>query len=294
MASTEKGNLVVDVVSKAISSLLKWRKLHSRKPLQLSNSLSADAEEESFEEAGDINDGDDFIYLLLTLKRVPPPEFSQIPHKITLPYPIHSFTHQSFNLCLIIDDRPTKSPHKITSEDALKRIKAQDVPISKVLKLSKIKSDYASFEKRRHLYQSFDMFFADKRLIPLLPKYLGKQFYKKKRKVPVPVDLRNSSNWKEQIEGACGSALLCLGSGTCSVLRIGNCGVRNGMGKDQIVENVLAAIKGLVEIVPRKWGGVKALHLKLSDSLSLPIFEAGPGSGIEIDGVVKEKGLRGT
>ena len=92
--------------------------------------------------------------------------------------------------------------------------------LQQVLKLSKLKSDYKSFEAKRKLYDSYDMFFADRRLVPLLPMVLGKQFFKKKRKVPLPVDLLHS-NWKEQIGTACSSALLCLSTGACSVVRVG-------------------------------------------------------------------------
>lgn len=136
------------------------------------------------------------------------------------------------------------------------------------------------------------MFFADARLVPLLPSVLGKQFYKKKKKVPVPLDLRGRVGWKGQIERACGSAVLCLGTGTCSVMKVG----KNGMESGEIVENVVVAIKGIAEVVPKKWGGIRALHLKLSDSLALPIYDAmaevraNVEDGIDLDGR-KKKGV---
>ncbi|KAJ0043709.1 hypothetical protein Pint_19235 [Pistacia integerrima] len=110
------------------------------------------------------------------------------------------------------------------------------------------------------------MFFADKRVVTLLSKLLGKHFFKKRKKIPVPVDLKHK-NWKEQIEKVCGSALLYLRTGTCSVLKVG----KVSMDAKEIVENVMAAINGIAEIVP---GNVRSLHLKMLESLALPVYQA--------------------
>ncbi|KAK4373440.1 hypothetical protein RND71_008824 [Anisodus tanguticus] len=248
-------------VRKAVNALLKWKKLHSKKTDNL-NSLSEEEETEVLD--------DNFIYLQLTLKKIPPKELTN-PHKITLFHPIQSFS----NICLIIDDRP-KKPHnsktKLDVETVQKKLKSLEIPITKVLKFTKLKAEYKSFEAKRVLYGSYELFLADKRVVNLLPGVLGKQFYKKKRKVPVPVDLRRDSNWKEEIERAFSSTLLCLGSGTCSVLKVG----RNGMESGEVMENVLGAIEGIVEFVPKKMGGVRAFHLKFSESLALPVYEVLP------------------
>ncbi|XP_027099634.2 uncharacterized protein [Coffea arabica] len=260
-------------VTKAVKALIKWRKFH---PITTQNKPAA-GEEEKQEFLGDEdgNEEEDFIYLLLTLKKIPPKDSSKIPHKISLPNPLHSLADGNVSLCLIIDDRPIKSPYRITAEFAQKKVKSEDIPIDKVVKLSKLKSDCKTLEGRRKLYQSYDMLFADKRVVSLLPGVLGKQFYKKKRKIPVPLDLRSRDNWKEQIERAVNSALLCFGSGSCSVVKVGKCG---GMGSHEIVENVFAAVKGISEVVPKKWDGIRALHLKLSDSLALPVYDGNLGS----------------
>lgn len=302
MASHSQTRNIVseDRVRKAVKALIKWRKLHPKTP-QNQNPNNLEDENEAKEAGFDgeygygDTDEDGFLYLLLTLKKIPPKDFSKIPQKILLPHPLNSLAEGSLKLCLFIDDRPIKSPYRITSEAAQKRIKSEGIPITKVLKLSKLKSEYNSFEARRKLCNSFDMFFADRRVYPLLPKYLGKQFYKKKRRLPVPLDLRQSNTtWKEQIENACNSSLLSLGSGTCNALRIGRCGSSNVMGSEEIVENVFAAIAGIVEVVPKKWNGIRALHLKLSDSLALPIFDAIPDQKlITEDYGIKEEGKQG-
>ncbi|KAK9271953.1 hypothetical protein L1049_002320 [Liquidambar formosana] len=247
-----------ETVKKAVNALLKWNnaKSKSQKPQLLSQ--------------------DDYIYLILTLKKIPPKGRTN-PYKIPLPHPLHSLDSQ---LCLIVDDRPKS---KLTKDAVKKKIQSENISVvSKVLKLSKLKSDYRPFEAKRKLCDSYDMFLSDKRVIPLLPKLLGKHFYKK-RKMPVPVDLSHK-NWKEQIERACGSALLYLRTGTCSVMRVG----KDSMDRDEIVENVAAAIGGVVEIVPKKWAGVRSFHLKFAESLALPVYQALPDVRLKIEGV-KEK-----
>ncbi|KAF7154630.1 hypothetical protein RHSIM_Rhsim01G0116600 [Rhododendron simsii] len=250
-----------ETVQRAVAALLKWRlsKSKTQKPQLLD---PAD---------------EDFVYLILTLKKIPTKPRTNA-HRIPLPHPLFS-PDASSSLCLIVDDRPNS---KLTSEAAKKKITAEGIPVDKVIRLSKLKSDYKPYEAKRKLCNSYDLFFADKRVIPLLPRLLGKQFFKKK-KIPLPVDL-TQNNWKEQIERACSSGLFYLRTGSCCVVRVG----KVSMGAGEIAENVVAAIEGVVEVVPKKWGGVRSFHLKLAESLALPVYQAIPDAKLKIEGV---KGL---
>lgn len=259
MAVARTDRIKEDVVRKAVNALLKWKKkkkLHT----QFDHEVAHEVEEEEEE------DGDDFIYLSVTLKKVPTQDLTRTPHQIPLRHTLLSQDYSSLNCCLIVDGK------KITSEAAHKMLQAKRIPsIKQVLRVSKLKSDYKSFDSKKKLYGSFDVFFAVKSVVPLLPKVLGKVFYNKKKKIPVPVELRaDGSNWKGEIEKACKSSLLCLSGGTCSVVRVGRCGVTE---TEEIVENVFEAIDGVLEIVPKKWGGIRCFHLKFSNSLALPIYE---------------------
>ena len=111
---------------------------------------------------------------------------------------------------------------------------------------------------------------ADRRVIEKLPEILGKVFYNKKKKIPVPVELRRDGDWKEEIEKGFCSSLLWLSKGSCSVVKVGRFG---GMEVEEIVDNVVAAAGGVAEVVPKKWVGVKSFHLKFFDSLALPIYQ---------------------
>ncbi|KAK2994467.1 hypothetical protein RJ640_008835 [Escallonia rubra] len=226
---------------------------------------------------------DEFLYLTLTLHKIPPEQISRRtnPYKIPLPHPLHQ--PSSAESCLIVDDRPNSG---LTSAGAKEKIKTENIPVTKVLKLSKLKTDYKPFEAKRKLCNSYDLFFVDKRAVPLLPKLLGKEFFKKK-KLPLLVDLTHK-NWREQIERA-GSACLLYLRGTCSVVKVG----RLSMEVGEVVENVLMGIDGVVGLVPGGWGGVRSVHLKLRDSVALPVYQAVPEMRLKIRGIersVEENG----
>ncbi|PHU10860.1 hypothetical protein BC332_22720 [Capsicum chinense] len=244
-------------VEKAVNALLRWK--DSKSKIQKPQLLPQD----------------DFIYLNLTLKKIPPKPRTNA-YRIPFPHPLHD---ASAELCLIIDDRPNS---KLTSEAAKKIVKAQNIPVTKVIRLSKLKTNYKPFEAKRKLCDSYDLFLVDRRIVHLLPKLLGKQFFKKK-KLPLPLDLMHK-NWKEQVERACASGLFYLRTGTCCMMRVG----KGSMESEQIVDNVVEAIKGVVQVVPKKWGGVRSLHLRLSDSLALPLYQTLPDIKLKIQGF-KEK-----
>ncbi|KAL1827312.1 hypothetical protein DCAR_0206472 [Daucus carota subsp. sativus] len=243
-----------ETISSAVSALLKWK------------------ETKSASEKAQLLPQNDFFYLTLTLEHIPQEGRRVNPYKIPLPHPLV----QDSEICLIIDDRPKS---KLTSKEAKKKVQADGINVAKVLNFSKLKSDYKTFEAKRKLCDSYDIFFAAKGLIPLLPKLLGKSFFKKK-KAPLPVDLSHK-NWKEQIERACGSGLFYIKKGTCSVVKIG----RLSMEEGEVLENVVEGIKGVIELVPEGWEGVRSFHLKLSGSPGLPLYEAVPDIKLKIEGV---------
>ncbi|GKC48730.1 ribonuclease H-like domain-containing protein [Tanacetum coccineum] len=68
----------------------------------------------------------------------------------------------------------TDPTQKFTSKQAKEKIASKGIQVSK-----------------RKLCDSYDMFYADKRVVPFLPKLLGKHFFRS-RKLPLGVDLGHS------------------------------------------------------------------------------------------------------
>jgi hypothetical protein len=70
-------------------------------------------------------------------------------------------------------------------------------PSSQIIGLHKLRTKYESHEAKRQLCGSYDLFLADERVVPSLPKLIGKSFFRK-RKQPVPVNIM-SPNFPEQV-----------------------------------------------------------------------------------------------
>ncbi|KAJ8439624.1 hypothetical protein Cgig2_021000 [Carnegiea gigantea] len=249
-------------IDRAVKALLKWK---SQKPIALKPSFD-----------------DEFIYLILTLINPPwknRPPISNNPHTIPLPNPLISPYSPTFRICLLVKDR-----YSLSSKQ---KIESELLPISNVIKLSKFRKEYESFENKKKLCDSYDAFFTDKSMIPVLPRLIGRYFYKR-RKDPIGIEL-GRSDWKEQIAMALGSAMLFLRTGTCSVVKV----ARESMGREKIVENVAAAIGGVVGVVPKKWKNVRALHLKFPESLAMPIYDGEIDDGGEEMGVLGVENFKG-
>lgn len=80
-------------------------------------------------------------------------------------------------ICLI-----TKDPQRFYKD----LLAAQNINfISRVVDVTKLKGKWAPFEARRQLAGEYGLFLADERVVPLLPKLLGKVFFQKKKWVSV-------------------------------------------------------------------------------------------------------------
>ncbi|GLJ47172.1 hypothetical protein SUGI_0995830 [Cryptomeria japonica] len=236
-------------VEKAVGSLLKWVKSRAqdKKPQHVEH--------------------DELLYMVATLKKVSD-DARKNPYRIPLCHPLFPLDG-SQEICLLVNDKEKG----MNADFARRKLKEEGLPISNVLKYSKLRTHYHSFEARKKLFESFDIFMADKSVIPLLPKALGKGFFKKKKN-PIPVDLSHKQ-WRAELELACGSAFLNFGKGTCCFGKI----ARVSQTRQEIVENVVGFIDGLASVIPKKWGNIRALHLKSLESLALPLYQSVPDNG---------------
>jgi ribosome biogenesis protein UTP30 len=139
--------------------------------------------------------------------------------------------------------------------------------VAKVVGISKLKTKYESYEAKRQLCASYDLFIADERVLPSLPKLLGKSFFKKKKQ-PVPVRL-TGKDWAAQVRRACEATYLILTGGSSLNVRV----ARSSQTEEQCVENVLAGLDAAVEKLPGKWKGIKAVYLRTAGSVALPIYQ---------------------
>lgn len=159
---------------------------------------------------------------------------------------------------------------------------------------------YHSYESRAQLRDTHDLFLADDRIITYLPKILGKTFLATTSKRPIPVRLaatkhksakanaalpstkakKEHSELKsvttpelmaKEIERTLSMVLVNLSPSVTTSVKIGLASFKT----NQVKENLEAVVAGMiVKYVPRKWRGVKAIHIKGPNTMALPIWLA--------------------
>lgn len=208
-------------------------------------------------------DDDAFVTLVLSLKKVP--EVARVkPFQI----PLQHSLYQDKSICLF-----TKDPHQPIKQHL------EENPIEgidKVMGVMKLRKNYRQYEDKRKLLQTYDLFLADERILPLLPACLGKKFFDKKRQ-PAPVNL--TRNLTTALEGARDSTYFFLNAGPTCMVKIG----RTGFAKQQVVENVMSSINAIVDRIPKKWKNIQAIFIRTHDSVALPVYNALPSGTVKAD-----------
>ncbi|KAG0581098.1 hypothetical protein KC19_4G224700 [Ceratodon purpureus] len=255
--SGRKGGRVDAVlVGKAVDALLKW-----------SGAQKQQAKAQLLED-------DQLVYVVVGMNKVPDKGRTN-PCSVTLPHPLYQMDG-SREICLIVSDRENGKV-KLNKQTAKGRIEKEGLNIAKVIPLSKLKKDYFSFEAKRKLCGSYDIFLADDRILGELPKLLGKAFYKKK-KHPIPVNLTRAQ-WAGQITAALNSTFVYVSGGTCSVVKV----ARVSQTREEIIANVNAVVEGVAQQIPRKWANIRALFLKTLESVALPLYQSLPEMPLKIE-----------
>jgi len=200
---------------------------------------------------------DETMFLTLGLRKIPQTE--KKPRKIALP---HAYNTNS-DVCLI-----TKEPGKVVKQ----KLQEQGVTsITKVISLTKLRKEHKTFALKRELAASYDMFLCDDRIYHFAVKTLGKEFFKQ-RKEPIPIRL-TYVDWKTEISKSLNCALLRLGHGPCSTIKVGSI---TEQSEKELTENAVHLMKMIGSKIPGSWKNVKSFHLKSTSSVALPVYQASP------------------
>lgn len=217
------------------------------------------------EKAPQLLEDDELIYLSIALKKAPQASRKDKPIRIPIPHPL--YTADGASICLFVRDHKGEG-HK-EAKHMLSKLEQQG-HVNKVLGLSKLRTKFESHEAKRQLCDQYDIFLADERILPSLPKLLGKSFFKKKKQ-PVPVDLR-AKDFPAHVKRAVAATYMLKPTGTCITVRV----ARASFSRQEVADNVNAAIAAVAAKLPKKWAGVGAVYLKTSDSAALPLYQSLP------------------
>lgn len=233
------------------------------------------------------------IWLILTGKKFLTDQQRLKPRKIALPHSLNSSSTTS--ICLI-----TPEPQRLFKDTIAHPSFPTSLSqrITKVISIEKLEKKYYSFESKRQLRDSYDIFLADDRIITYLAKILGKTFYKTTPKRPIPVRLEASKPKEEknaalpstrprkepsdpksiatplqaakEIERTLSTAQIHLSPSTTTAIKVGYA----SFTAEQVAANVEAAIAGLTDNLIA-WRNIRAVHVKGPNTMALPIWLAG-------------------
>jgi len=202
------------------------------------------------------------IWLQIAVKEVHA-EAKLKPHKIPIKYPL--VDPRSSAVCLI-----TKDPQR-EYKDLLEQAGVRF--INRVVGIEKLKGKFKSFEARRALLRENALFLADDRVIPLLPRLLGKIFFTAKKQ-PIPVCLKRK-DLKGELERAIHSTYMHQNRGTCTSVKLGTL----SQTPAQVLANLETALPAIIAAVRGGWENVQSLSIKSTKSTSLPIWSCKLGTG---------------
>ncbi|KAI5795244.1 ribosomal protein L1p/L10e family-domain-containing protein, partial [Geopyxis carbonaria] len=146
--------------------------------------------------------------------------------------------------------------------------------ITKVVDVAKLKAKFKSFESKRQLAESHDVFLADDRIVTTLPKILGKSIYKRSAQIPIPLSLAETTSpaqLTKAVRKALDSTYLHLSPAASTSVRV----ALSSHTPEAMAANIIAAVSVLTESkIPGGWRNIRSLHIKSPESAALPIWMA--------------------
>ncbi len=158
------------------------------------------------------------VQVQFTLLRTPGSPSSK-PTRIMIPHPMFHLKSgeegilEEPEICLIV-----KEESKQWCQEMIERFPEQMGCIKKVLGLQSLRTKHARYEQRRTLLHKYNVFMADDRILPMLSKALGADFYKAK-KLPIPIALTRKEALPFAIQNALSATYMSIAKGTCIMIR---------------------------------------------------------------------------
>lgn len=165
---------------------------------------------------------------------------------------------EDLKVCIFVRDG-------LIDEDTLSQIESSAISakIGEIIPGSELKTTYKQYEKRRELYNKYDLFLCDDALITTLPKFLGKVF---NRGIKTPVGIRIEKPIKvvslvNQVQKVLKSVIYQLPNSKSLNILLG----RSNEVDAQLIEQVLNHFKHYE---------LKNVFIKSKTSPSLPLLES--------------------
>lgn len=224
------------------------------------------------------------VHLTMCMKKVP-----KLKNKIIKTLLPHSHLHIPTDVCLFTRDLDKNNRDYSPTERHFQSLlhKHGIATVTKILPLKAIKLEYQPFEAKRNLSDMHDVYLADASIVRLLPGFLGKHFFGRKR-FPLQVNL-DSKNLKSEFEQALRTTQ-CIVSGKGSAFGV-NVG-HTGMSVDELSANISAVIQKVTSTLPGGQANIRNINIKTTHSPSIPLHVAfGGADDVQLPARPKRKAL---
>jgi len=229
----------------------KWAKVIEAKHIETACAKCLEFLEKERSE-DDLLEDVEFLSLIVTVKE-PERKASNKAHRLPLKHSIYACDDQE--ICLFVKDPEDDLREKLDD----KKIEG----MTEVMGLTRLRNEYRSSRQKRELSKQYALFLADERIIPMLPQYLGKIFFLRK-KHPFKVRV-TSKDLPERICKLRDSTYLHTSKGPTRLIKVGR---SNWKGK-QIADN----IKFVLDALPISMTNISSVSVKTSKSPNFPIFQ---------------------
>jgi len=214
------------------------------------------------------------IHVHFTLERIPQ-QTSSKPHRVEIPHPLHKLGGDDamdvddgldeVEVCIIVKD-----DSKEYVQEMIENFPTYLSHIKKVLTLTSLRKKYTQYKDRRDLLKRYNFFMADDRILPMVGKALGKNFFQEKKQ-PIPIKITRKEALPYAVKKCLSSTFLWVSPGSCLSVKAGT----TGMPMEHLVKNVAAICAkegGAVGHIPRRWSNITAINIKTSQSVALPVY----------------------
>ncbi|KAK2963856.1 putative ribosomal protein L1 [Blattamonas nauphoetae] len=138
--------------------------------------------------------------------------------------------------------KPNLKVFLIVKDGVKEAVQQMELPlISQIMTLTETKNNYKAYKDRRLLCSQYDMFLADDRVIPTLPRVLGSVFVKR-NKVPIPVKIKSKEATTRSVHTVLNSAHVRTPGGAVGSIQVGT----TQLSQDELTDNLWAAYQYLI------------------------------------------------
>jgi hypothetical protein len=185
------------------------------------------------------------------------------PIRIVIPNSLFSPDVEEHSVCLFCKSNDKENIDSFLKDNPIRGLNG-------VISLNQVRKLYSAFKDRKKLLSSYTHFVCDENIYSHLCNLLGKTFGSRNN-YPLPIRYSKIPGLPSAIDKAVSSTYMYLKGKSISI-RFAS----TRLSVDEIIDNVVKGLEDAVTKFPQHGKYIESIHIKLSDSPSLPIYSKKP------------------